>query len=83
MENVGSDLWCSRSSEGHERNGRELGPQFAQSLIVWPEIMAPLADAVSFINDKASKHLTRIQALQSTLQLGASTQLEKGECGCV
>lgn len=39
-------------SEGNYGHTWEFLPQLAQLLVVWPEVVSPLADAVSFINHK-------------------------------
>ena len=55
VSDVGADKWLCRRSQRHDWHVLEKSLDVAQLLVIWSEIMPPLADAVRLIDDDALK----------------------------
>ena len=63
VEDVCPDSRGGSGSESHDGNSRKVFLQVTQPLVVRPEVMAPLTDAVCLINYKPCQALPLVELL--------------------
>lgn len=59
-----TDLECCGSRQAHQRHGTKADLDHVELVIVWPEIMTPLATAVRLINYDALEPVEAMRLLQ-------------------
>ena len=65
VEYVGSHSRGGCGRHRHDRNAGKILPQLTQLLVVWAEVVSPLADAVGLVNHKPGQFLTIMQVSES------------------